>query len=135
MQFENVTLNTLGDVADFVLKSDKSIVLFKGDLGAGKTTLIKMICSNKGVQGEMSSPTFSIVNEYSGADDALYHFDLYRIENHEELLDIGFEDYLDSGRICLIEWPSVAENILQHYDTLMVDIQHEFEGSRRIFVS
>jgi len=135
MQFANVTLHKLGEIAEHILNRNKTIVLFKGDLGAGKTTLIKMICGGKGVEGEMSSPTFSIVNEYQGKDDVLYHFDLYRIENQEELLDIGFEDYLDSGRICLIEWPEIASNILQHYDTVMVDIQHELEGTRRIFVS
>ncbi len=85
------------------------ILAFHGDLGAGKTTLIKEICQQLGVQGTMSSPTFALVNEYLGhADSTIYHFDLYRLEKEEELDGIGFDEYLDSGHWCFIEWPEIA---------------------------
>jgi tRNA threonylcarbamoyladenosine biosynthesis protein TsaE len=83
------------------------IVACHGDLGAGKTTLIKAICRQLGVTHEMSSPTFAIVNEYAGTSP-IYHFDLYRLEKEEELDGIGFEEYLDSGNWCFIEWPELA---------------------------
>lgn len=87
------------------LKS-RSIMVFNGSMGAGKTTLIKRICKALGVKEEVSSPTFSIVNEYRDEHNTpVYHFDFYRLKKSSEALDIGFEEYLDSGSICLIEWP------------------------------
>lgn len=87
------------------------VLAFHGDLGAGKTTLIKEICKFLGVKDQMSSPTFAIVNEYL-ADEPIYHFDLYRLEKEEELDGIGFDDYVDSGQLCLIEWPQIAADRL-----------------------
>lgn len=86
----------------------RSVFLFNGQMGAGKTTLIKEMCNALGVMDSMSSPTYSIVNEYTGAIDIIYHFDLYRLKNTEECLDIGFEEYVNSGNYCFIEWPEVA---------------------------
>jgi tRNA threonylcarbamoyladenosine biosynthesis protein TsaE len=77
-------------------------------MGAGKTTLIKAICTALGSKNSMSSPSFSIVNEYESPAGRLFHFDLYRIKNPEELLDIGIEEYLDSGHYCFFEWPEMV---------------------------
>lgn len=90
-----------------------TIWLFFGEMGAGKTTLIKAICRALGVHSPMTSPTFSIVNEYV-ADDGrvVYHFDFYRLKNEEEAYDIGVEEYLDSGRYCFVEWPERVPSIL-----------------------
>ena len=81
-------------------------------MGAGKTTLIKQFCAYLGITDEVSSPTFSLVNEYNTEDDTIYHFDLYRIENEEELYDFGIEEYLDSNNWLLIEWPDIITPLL-----------------------
>jgi tRNA threonylcarbamoyladenosine biosynthesis protein TsaE len=85
---------------------------FIGEMGAGKTTLIKAICREWGVEGEMSSPTFSIVNQYQAQERTIYHFDFYRLRNLQEALDIGVEEYFFSGDYCLIEWPQQIESLL-----------------------
>ena len=82
-----------------------SVWLFFGEMGSGKTTLIKVIGKLAGVTEGMSSPTFSIVNEYKAAGRKIYHFDLYRLRNEKEVFDIGAEEYFDSGELCLVEWP------------------------------
>jgi tRNA threonylcarbamoyladenosine biosynthesis protein TsaE len=93
--------------------ADKKAFAFYGKMGAGKTTFIKEICSQMGVNSDVTSPTFSIVNEYiSEKYGMIYHFDLYRIKNIKELLDIGFEEYISSESIIFMEWPEIAENIL-----------------------
>ena len=81
-------------------------------MGAGKTTLIKQLCTHLGIKDEVSSPTFSLVNEYESSMGLVYHFDLYRIRSEEELYDIGYEDYFFSGYLCLIEWPEMAWGII-----------------------
>ncbi|HNW69885.1 MAG TPA: tRNA (adenosine(37)-N6)-threonylcarbamoyltransferase complex ATPase subunit type 1 TsaE [Bacteroidales bacterium] len=89
------------------------IFTFKGELGAGKTTLIKALCRELKVVGLTNSPSFSIVNEYPTAEgDLIYHFDFYRIKNIAEIFDIGYEEYFYSGHYCFIEWPEVAEQII-----------------------
>jgi tRNA threonylcarbamoyladenosine biosynthesis protein TsaE len=89
-----------------------NIWLFRGQMGAGKTTLIKEICKQFGVEHSVQSPTFSLVNEYQTKNaESIFHFDLYRLKNTQEALSIGIEDYLDSGNICLIEWPEQAEEL------------------------
>ncbi len=86
---------------------------FDADMGAGKTTLIKHICKHLGVEEGMSSPTFSIVNEYrTNGGDEIYHFDFYRLKGLGEAMDIGIEDYFFSSNLCLIEWPTVIEPLL-----------------------
>ncbi len=98
-------------VTDFAGK--KCIWLFKGEMGAGKTTLIKSICKHFGVEDTVSSPSFSIVNEYRKNDgEPIYHFDFYRLKNQEEAMDIGVEEYFDSGNICLIEWPEKIPDLI-----------------------
>ena len=90
-----------------LLKS--SVICFKGEMGAGKTTLIQSLCAALAVEDVVSSPTFSLINEYQNkAGKSIYHFDCYRIDSEEEALDFGAEEYLYSGNLCLIEW---AENI------------------------
>ncbi|MGD1845303.1 MAG: tRNA (adenosine(37)-N6)-threonylcarbamoyltransferase complex ATPase subunit type 1 TsaE [Salibacteraceae bacterium] len=89
------------------------VMAFQGEMGMGKTTLIKVFCTLLGVQDEMSSPTFSIVNEYlSGDGKSIYHFDFYRLKNETEALDMGYEDYFYSGNLCLIEWPEKIASLL-----------------------
>lgn len=98
---------------EIIKKSTSKIILFHGDMGVGKTTLIKEICKILGTEDLISSPTFSIVNEYiTSNNETIFHFDFYRINNEEEAYNIGVEDYFDSNHWCLIEWPSVVENLL-----------------------
>lgn len=90
-----------------------TIIAISGEMGAGKTTFIQAICRNLGVQVEVNSPTFSLVNEYITMDgNVIYHFDLYRIESEEELFDMGYEEYFYSGSLCLIEWPEKASKLI-----------------------
>ena len=109
------TESELGKVSKTIIDFIKEyqIIAFRGDLGAGKTTLIKNICNLLGVIDNVSSPTFSIVNEYeSGEELKVFHFDFYRLESEEEAFDLGIEDYFYSGNLCLIEWPSKIESLL-----------------------
>ena len=113
-----ITLRKASDAADIarlILQSHAEARVFAlhGDLGAGKTTLIKGFCNALGVKDHTSSPSFAIVNEYrSAAGDPVYHFDLYRLRHEGELQGIGFEEYLDSGAYCFIEWPELASDQL-----------------------
>jgi tRNA threonylcarbamoyladenosine biosynthesis protein TsaE len=88
------------------------VILFEGEMGAGKTTFIKVLVEEMETQDEISSPTFSIVNEYDTEHGKVYHFDMYRIKSEEEAMDFGVEEYLYSGNYCFIEWPSKVENLL-----------------------
>ena len=92
---------------------DRRVWLLKGDLGAGKTTLIKAVCTALDVRSGMTSPTFSIINEYRTAKgEPLYHFDFYRLKDENEALDIGVDEYLDSGSYCFIEWPDRIPSLI-----------------------
>lgn len=119
------------------LMGDETVYTFTGDMGAGKTTFIAALCAALGVDPEeANSPSFAIANEYRSETTAelIYHFDLYRIESLEEALEIGFEDYLDSGALCLVEWPAVVEDILPD-DTVAVEIKVNDDLSRDIIVN
>ena len=108
------------------------VFLFYGDMGAGKTTLIKSLCSKLGSADNITSPTFAIVNEYTGPN-TIYHFDFYRLKNQSEAMDIGFEEYLYSGNYCFIEWPEKIPDLLPlHYVT--VSIQVLDNGFRRLTI-
>src|ERR1035437_1284140 len=111
LSFACVTIDVLPHVASDIIEAIKNtkVVLFYGEMGSGKTTLIKEICKQLGVKGSISSPTYGLVNEYHTKDnDTIYHLDLYRIKNIEECLDMGIEEYIDSGNYCFIEWPEIA---------------------------
>lgn len=113
---------------------DNKLIAFYAPMGAGKTTFISAVCSHLGVREDaISSPTFAIVNEYCAASaETIFHFDFYRIDNPAEALDIGLYDYLDSGSLCLMEWPENIEGLLPH-DTLRVHIHVNPNGSRTVF--
>ncbi|MBO4764321.1 MAG: tRNA (adenosine(37)-N6)-threonylcarbamoyltransferase complex ATPase subunit type 1 TsaE [Bacteroidales bacterium] len=111
---------------------ENRIVAFYGSMGAGKTTFISALCRYFGVEDDVCSPTFTIVNEYRAADgDSIFHFDFYRIDSLKEAVDIGFEEYLYSGCLCLIEWPEKVEQLLPE-ETLKVTITATGDESRKI---
>ena len=110
---KNFDIADIGLVAKQIIESANSkIILFYGNLGVGKTTLINAIVKELGSIQDASSPTFSIVNEYELKNGLVYHFDFYRLNEEIEAFDIGFEDYLYSGNWCFIEWPDKVENLL-----------------------
>ena len=119
------------------LMGDETVYAFHGEMGVGKTTFISALARALGVDAEeANSPSFAIVNEYRSETTAelIYHFDLYRLETMEEILDIGFEDYLDCGALCLIERPEKVEDILPN-DTVDVTIRLNDDHSRTIIVA
>lgn len=110
------------------------VFLFYGSMGAGKTTFIRAICEELGVEESVNSPTFAIVNEYrSGEGDPIYHFDFYRINKEEEAYDFGYEDYFYSGELCFVEWPEKIENLLPE-DAVTVSITELLDGTREVAV-
>ena len=112
---------------------DDTVFAFYGKMGAGKTTFIKALCKLLGVEDEVNSPTFAIINEYRSATTAelIYHFDFYRIKKLEEVYDLGYEDYFYSGALCFIEWPELVEELLP-LDAKKVTITENGDGSRTI---
>lgn len=128
-------MNELADLHPAAIKllefaGDEKIFLFEGEMGAGKTTFIKAICEAMGVADVVSSPTFSIVNEYrSGEDKSIYHFDFYRINDLQEAYDIGYEEYFYSGDICLVEWPEKIRELLPE-EYVLVNITAPAPDSR-----
>jgi tRNA threonylcarbamoyladenosine biosynthesis protein TsaE len=126
------TLNDLPAVAGKVLNSaPNKTLLFYGEMGVGKTTFIKEIAKKLGVTDTLSSPTFSIVNEYDIENDKIYHFDFYRMESYEEAMDIGIEDYLYSGHWIFIEWPEKIENLLPTEHTKLKLTKNQ-DGKRNV---
>ena len=111
-------------------KNHKIFAIF-GDLGAGKTVLVKAFCQELGVEDPVTSPTFSIVNEYHYPGGQIWHFDFYRIKNIEEAYDLGYEEYFDSGGYCFIEWPERVEALLPE-DCVMIQIAQSGEQERII---
>ncbi len=102
--------------------------IFEGEMAAGKTTFIKALCETLGVKDVVSSPTFSIVNEYESPNGAIYHFDFYRLKNLSEAFDIGYEDYFYSDNYCLVEWPEKVEELLpEQYIKVAISITNETE--------
>ncbi len=133
-KIEIESLSELPKVAEAVLGElrGRSVVLFRGPMGAGKTTLISRMAAALGAEDTVTSPTFALVNQYEGEGGRrIYHFDFYRINNVEEALDLGYEEYFYSGELCLVEWPEKIEPLLPE-DAMTVTITVG-EDERRIF--
>jgi hydrolase, P-loop family len=108
------------------------VFAFYGKMGAGKTTFIKALCETLGVKDVITSPTFSLINEYTdGKGNSIYHFDFYRIKKLEEVYDMGYEDYFYSGNLCLLEWPELIEEILPE-NVIKVTIEEQADGTRKL---
>ena len=122
--FKAADLKTIGKY--LIQDLSTKVVRIDGPMGAGKTTLISSICKSLGVKEPISSPTFSLINTYESHDGIIYHFDFYRLQNAEEALDFGIEEYLESGSLCFMEW---AEKIIPHlpmnYDHYNLEIVNE----------
>lgn len=135
MQIIVNNIDELGSAARQMLEAlhGRSVWAFYGKMGAGKTTFIKSICKELGVNDPVNSPTFAIVNEYLAekSGEPIYHFDFYRIKNLSEAYDMGAEDYFYSGNLCLIEWPEMIEKILPE-EAVEVRIEELADGSRCI---
>lgn len=129
-------MEDINSAAEAIRQSAKEskVMTFSGDMGSGKTTLIHALCHQLGVTGTLSSPTFSIINEYISDNRPVYHIDLYRCKNEEEAIRAGVEDCLYSGNTCLVEWPSRAENLFPP-DTIRISIHEIDDRTRKITVS
>ena len=127
------SLDQIQEVAEQILASNpKKIILFNGDMGVGKTTLIKQLCKSLGVESATSSPTFSLVNEYSTSNNQIvYHFDFYRLNKETEALDMGVDDYLYSGNWCFIEWSEKIASLLPE-ETSTITIELLSDGKREL---
>ena len=108
-----------------------TVIAFTGDLGAGKTAFVRGMAQGLGVAGRVTSPTFTIVNEYEGGRLPLFHFDLYRLASSDELFEIGWEDYLRRGGVCAVEWSENAAGALER-DTVRVDLRRGAEDGQRV---
>ena len=129
------TLDIIEDVAkDLLAQLDCKTVLFYGEMGAGKTTLIRALVKALGGTTEASSPTFSLINEYQVNDDIVYHFDFYRLNNAEEALDIGIDDYFSSEHYIFVEWPDKIDEILPNPADISY-IKINKDGSRSLKMS
>jgi tRNA threonylcarbamoyladenosine biosynthesis protein TsaE len=137
MEIEAISIEQLPSAAkqliEFLGEKDK-ILLFYGEMGAGKTTFIKAFCAALGVEDNVSSPTFSIVNEYAYPEGIIYHFDFYRLKNQTEALDLGLEEYLYSGNYCLIEWPEKIPDLLPE-DYLQILIEVQLDQQRKLTIT
>ena len=132
----NFSLHQLEDVAQKILNENPNkVILFHGEMGVGKTTLIKQLCKSLGVTDATSSPTFSLVNEYETTSNQLvYHFDFYRLNKETEALDMGIDDYLYSGNWCFIEWAEKIPNLIPHSHSV-ITISLLPDGNRTLKLS
>ena len=120
------TIDQLEEVAQQIINQNPNkVILFKGEMGVGKTTLIKQLCKTLGVKDATSSPTFSLVNEYqTDNNQTVFHFDLYRLNKETEALDMGVDDYFYSGSWCFVEWPEKIENLIPtEHSTISIELQ------------
>lgn len=135
MRIEVDNIAYLPNAAEKLLKvlGDRKIVALEGEMGAGKTTLVSAMCRLKNMDDEVSSPTFAIVNEYRSGQtgEKIFHFDFYRIESDEEVLDLGTDEYFSSGALCLMEWSEKIKRFLPE-ETVFVHIKERPDGSRLI---
>jgi tRNA threonylcarbamoyladenosine biosynthesis protein TsaE len=128
------SLTEIHTVADQILNQNpQKVILFNADMGTGKTTLIKALCRSLHVEDNISSPTFSLVNEYNTKDgNTVYHFDFYRLKSEEEALDFGVEDYLYSGNFCFLEWSEKIPNLIpEEHTTIEISV---LENGNRMLV-
>ena len=119
------SLDQIQETAEQIIaQNPKKIILFNGEMGVGKTTLIKQLCKNLGVEDATSSPTFSLVNEYyTSGNQIVYHFDFYRLNKETEALDMGVDDYLYSGNWCFIEWSEKIANLIpEEHSTVTIEL-------------
>ena len=133
-----IIIPSLDKIADAACKfinhiGENRVFAFYGGMGAGKTTFIKAICEQLGVQNAVTSPTFAIVNEYASDMGPIYHFDFYRIKNQGEVMDLGFDEYAYSGNLCLMEWPELIEELLPEH-TINVRIEETENGMRKVLL-
>ena len=129
------SLEEIDSIANQILAANPNkVLLFNGEMGVGKTTLIKSLAKNLGVNDVTSSPTFSLVNEYQIIDNQfIYHFDFYRLKNEMESMDMGIEDYLYSGNWCFIEWPEKIPNCIpDQHSTITIELLPD--GKRRLIL-
>lgn len=128
-------LAALPEMASLVIEllKQRNIVLFIGEVGAGKTTLIKEICSQLQVSDEVSSPTYALVNDYESSLGPIYHMDLYRLNSAMEFFEAGIMEYLESGSICFIEWPDLLLPFIEPFEYLQIELGH-LEGRRRMMI-
>lgn len=133
IQLKIDSLSELDHVAEQIISSlgGRNVVLFRGGMGAGKTTLISRIVALLGSEDTVTSPTFALVNEYEGDEGLIYHFDFYRIDKVEEVFDLGYEEYFYSGDLCLVEWPEKIEALIPD-DVMIVKIEVE-DDEERVF--
>ncbi len=135
--FFTIALKELDDFAPIFWQQvgDAKVFAFYGEMGAGKTTIIEALCKSKGVQHEMSSPTYSIINQYAypenGEQKIIYHIDLYRLNNDEEIAQAGVEDCLYSGDLCMVEWPQKAPHLFDE-NTIAIQVETLTETERII---
>lgn len=130
------SLDQIEEVAQQIISNNpKKVILFHGEMGVGKTTLIKQLCKTLGVSGATSSPTFSLVNEYEAHDNQIvYHFDFYRLNDEVEALDMGVDDYLYSGNWCFIEWAEKIPNLIpEAHSTITIELLPD--GKRSLVLS
>lgn len=127
------SLDEINEVAQKILSQNpKKVILFNGNMGVGKTTLIKALAKNLGVNDATSSPTFSLVNEYQISDNQyIYHFDVYRLKNETEALDMGIDEYLYSGNWCFIEWAENIPNLIPDEHSI-INIEQLPDGKRQL---
>lgn len=129
------SLNQIDEVARQVVEQNPhKVILFNGEMGAGKTTFIKALSKALGVQSATSSPTFSLVNEYETEnDDLVYHFDVYRLKNESEAYDMGMDEYLHSGHWCFIEWAEKIPNLIPDKHSV-ITIESLVDGKRKLIL-
>ena len=127
------TLDEINNVAQQILEQNPNkVLLFHGEMGVGKTTLIKVLAKALGVEGATSSPTFSLVNEYQSIDNQIvYHFDFYRLKNETEALDMGADEYLYSGNWCFIEWAEKIPSLIPEAHSV-INISQLPDGKRSL---
>ena len=136
-EIKMITINDLNEIHEaarqFIIEAlpEHNVIAFYGKMGAGKTTFIKALCEELGVEDVITSPTFAVINEYQAKNGLIFHFDFYRIKKLEEVYDMGYEDYFYSGALCFIEWPELIEELLPE-DAVKVSITENADGTRTV---